>query len=147
MNVDVVDNVRSSGKVDVKRIVTFHDRITRTADLVGIKLPKSRSQNRGNNSDSDSLYDSFSSSSDSESDATSIASRRPKRSTRKRPFVSYPPPPPPPAVRNFVPNWPPGPPAPPPNCKPLSETFPPPGLPPKLPSPKTAGNVSSHGFH
>lgn len=63
----------SSSKIDVKSIVTYHDRIIRTASLVGIDVPKTskallKKQRYNSSSDSDSL------SSDSDSDASSIPS-------------------------------------------------------------------------
>jgi hypothetical protein len=56
--------------------VAFHDRINRTAELVGVKLPQSRSKNKrfgyDTSSESDSLFDSD----NSDSDESSIQSFR-----------------------------------------------------------------------
>ncbi|KAF4627447.1 hypothetical protein G7Y89_g10708 [Cudoniella acicularis] len=92
----------SNGTVDIKSIVAFHERVNRTAKLVGIKAAKVQ-RKPAISSDSDSLY----SASDSDSDASSIACGRPKRIAIKpkgkqgpppplgRPLSRGPPPPPP----------------------------------------------------
>jgi hypothetical protein len=124
----------------VKSIVAFHDRINRTAELVGIKLPKSRSRNKRSgyesSSESASLFDSDS----SESDDSSVPSFR--RSYKARDITDRPslnrggPPPPPPA------NWPSGPPPPPP--RPWSPpSCPIPGPPPSSTMAGTTVNVVS----
>ena len=55
----------------MKSIVTFHDRICRTAELVGIKMPHRRPRNNRSgyqsSSESDSLFDSDSNDSDDSS--------------------------------------------------------------------------------
>ena len=88
---------RSSGTVDVQSIVAYHERISRTADLVGIKPPAGRSENRRRRR-SFSSSDSYSSSSDSDSDSsrTSInikTKRAGARKSRHFPVRSVPPPP------------------------------------------------------
>jgi hypothetical protein len=108
---------RNGGKVDVKSIVAFHDRIIRTADLVGIELPNDHLRNRrmGYDSSSDDGSSYSSSDSDSDSDVSSIISF-----DRRKKF-SPPGPPPLPS------NWPGGPPRAPPFSKP--EAVKPPGSP------------------
>ncbi|CAG8982253.1 hypothetical protein HYALB_00004487 [Hymenoscyphus albidus] len=55
VTVGLISSDLSSGRVDVQEIVSFHDRIHRTAELAGIKLPKKRVSRRASFSDS---YDS-----------------------------------------------------------------------------------------
>ncbi len=88
-----------------------HDRITRTAELVGIKLPKGRSRNRYSRHESSSDSSSFFDSDSSDSDGSSVQSLKEsekaqvKAPTAEHIFPPTPmrggPPPPPPA------NWPP----------------------------------------
>jgi len=92
---------RSSGKVDIKNIVAFHERIYRTAALVGITLPKGRSKNRhlgydpSTDSDSDSLFGSHDSGSGSDSDDSSILSLRRSDEAQVKESGAIGPPPPP----------------------------------------------------
>ena len=86
---------RTSGNVDIKSIVTYHDRIVRTADLIGIEVPKTKALPKKKRPDSSS--DSESNSSDSDSDA-SIVPLRIKKVVRKTPRGSPPPTPRPVAV-------------------------------------------------
>jgi len=86
---------RSTGKVDVKSIVSFHDRIYRTAKLVGIRIPARR--NRPSPYDSSSETISLFESSESESE-----SEKPERVSIGGP------PPPPPVVGGRPPPPPPG---------------------------------------
>jgi hypothetical protein len=128
---------RNGGKVDVKSIVAFHDRIIRTADLVGIELPNDFLRNRRMGYDSFNDDGSSYDSSGSDSDVSSIISfDRRKKFSRPGP----PPPPPPsnwpgglPHLPSTLPpppppsNWPGGPPRAPPFSKP--EAVKPPGSP------------------
>lgn len=80
---------RSSGKVDIHKIVSYHEGINRTADLIRF----SPGSHRGFRSSSSSVYTV--SDSDNDSDVSSLISRRSRNSCPS--FVSYPPPPPPPS--------------------------------------------------
>jgi hypothetical protein len=96
-----ITRFRSSGNVDVTSIVTYHKRIHRTADLIGIKrLPRTTNfRNKYGRGNSFVSIDSFSSSSSSDSDSdTSIRKYR-----SRAPSPPLPPPPPanPPAVRGL----------------------------------------------
>ncbi|TGO08105.1 hypothetical protein BTUL_0226g00160 [Botrytis tulipae] len=77
----------SSGKVDIEKIVLYHERINRTFDLVCRSSPSRRRKFRSSSSSAYTL-----SGSDSDSDLSSVISRR-----RPRPNSAtyYPPPPPP----------------------------------------------------
>jgi hypothetical protein len=78
------------GTVDVGVIVTFHDRIKRTAKLAGIILPKEKSRYSSDSDDTDSLSDC----------SSTYSYRSPSRS-----LGPPPPPPPPPGPRQpFVPS-------------------------------------------
>lgn len=71
LNCAVLTINRSSGKVDIQSIVSYHNRIERAARLVGIETRKDRRRRP-------SLSDSSSGTSDSDSDsstASSVASR------------------------------------------------------------------------
>ena len=111
---------RSSGKVDVKSIIAFHDRIYRTAELVGIVLPKGRSRYKRSvsSSESDSLFDSDSSDSDSSSIQSFKRTDRTDKAETKEACATGPtagqmrggPPPPPPAkwphnIPRLTPQW------------------------------------------
>lgn len=121
--------ISSSSQVDVKTVVDFHVRITRTADLIGIKSPgriKTSSHSiRNLSSDSDSMSSLSDSGSDSGSDTDSDESdynpkRYKKSSPKSPPFCPLPgirePPAPSPLVRPVAQNFPP----PPANCSPGS---------------------------
>ena len=93
--------------MDLKSIVAFHDRINRTAELVGIKtIPKGRSRTKRSRYEvSSESEDFFSHSSDSDSSSMKSLKRagaRKSRSGRASPLPSRmrggPPPPPPPAM-------------------------------------------------
>ncbi|KAL2061793.1 hypothetical protein VTL71DRAFT_7171 [Oculimacula yallundae] len=99
-------------KIDIKSVVAYHERVGRTARLIGIEAPghrvTSRSVRRNYRCDSDSNSDSLNSSSDSysesESDYSTHKSRKSKKPSQKRgppSCVTLPPPPPPPG---FMPN-------------------------------------------
>jgi hypothetical protein len=110
---------RSSGKVDMKSIIAFHDRIYRTAELVGIVLPKGRSRYKRSvsSSESDSLFDSDSSDSDSSSIQSFKRTDRTDKAETKEACATGPPagqmrggPPPPPAkwpynIPRLTPQW------------------------------------------
>lgn len=101
----------SSGKVDIKSIVTFHERVNRTARLVGIKAAKVAKKTKSLSSAS-SGSDSFSSSA-SDSDGSSIAfpkkkgsmGIKPKKKSVVNPLpwltINPPGPPPPPGTRRL----------------------------------------------
>ncbi|PVH86049.1 hypothetical protein DL98DRAFT_26694 [Cadophora sp. DSE1049] len=109
--------IGSSSQVDVKRVVDFHVRITRTADLIGIRSPgrtKTRSRfSRNSSSDSDSMSSLSDSDSDTDSDESDYKPKRNKKSSPKSPPFR-----PLPGIR--------GPPAPPPLVHPVARNFPPP---------------------
>jgi hypothetical protein len=111
---------RSSGKVDVKSIIAFHDRIYRTAELVGIEPPKGRSRYKRSvsSSGSDILFDSDSSDSDSSSIQSFKRTDRTDKVETKEACATGPPvsqmrdgpPPPPPAkwphnIPRLTPQW------------------------------------------
>jgi len=96
----------SSGKVDIKSIVTYHDRIIRTANLIGVEVPKTlKASLKKKHHDSSSGSESYSS--DSDSGSISVVSLKPKKKVTPKclgppdgqppppPCVSGPPPPPP----------------------------------------------------
>ncbi|ESZ92932.1 hypothetical protein SBOR_6705 [Sclerotinia borealis F-4128] len=87
----------SSGKIDIQKIVSYHERINRTADLIRIS-PSSR--RRGFHSRSSSVYTL--SESDGDSDDSSIISRR-RRPPPPPIHVLRNGPPPPPAFRGGLP--------------------------------------------
>jgi hypothetical protein len=88
--------IRSFGRVDVPSIVSYHDRIKRTAELIGITTRTVRNRRR-----SFSDYDSFATSSDSDSsdsddsESGRVSSTAP-RSRKKFYFPPVPSAPPPP---------------------------------------------------
>ncbi|TGO52762.1 hypothetical protein BCON_0135g00110 [Botryotinia convoluta] len=86
----------SSGKVDIEKVVLYHERINRTFDLVYRSSPSRRRKFRSSGSSSYTL-----SGSDSDSDISSVISRR-----RRYPcpdFAIYCPPPPLPPAKIFMP--------------------------------------------
>ncbi|TGO59209.1 hypothetical protein BOTNAR_0167g00050 [Botryotinia narcissicola] len=78
---------RSSGKVDIEKVVLYHESINRTFDLVCGSSPSRRRNFRSSSSSAYTL-----SGSDSDSDLSSAISRR---RLRPNPVTYYPPPPPP----------------------------------------------------
>ncbi|TGO38471.1 hypothetical protein BHYA_0074g00190 [Botrytis hyacinthi] len=82
----------SSGKVDIEKIVLYHERINRTFDLVCRSSPSRRRNFRSSSSSAYTLSES-----DSDSDVSSVISRR-RRNPRPNFATYYPPPPPPPAL-------------------------------------------------
>jgi hypothetical protein len=124
---------RSSGKIDIQSIVTYHNRINRTANLVGI-APDSKKNRRGLYGRGVSLSDTDSYDSDSDSDVSSVSSfKRKGKILPPAPFpgaLPGPSPPPPPATGRL--GQPPPPPPPP--------GFKPPG-PPAIPNKETIGKI------
>jgi hypothetical protein len=90
-------NRRSSGKVDVKSIVAFHQRVNRTATLLGIKPPTGRSKNKRSAYNSSSDTNSLFSSSDTDSDDSSTFSLRHSNKAQIKESGNTGPPPPPPS--------------------------------------------------
>ncbi|RAL66300.1 hypothetical protein DID88_005970 [Monilinia fructigena] len=82
----------SSGKFDIQKIVSYHERINRTADLIGISPGSRHHRFRPSSSSIYTLSES-----DSDSDVSSSVSRR--RSSRSSP------PPPPPGDRGPLPEF------------------------------------------
>ncbi|KAA8574196.1 hypothetical protein EYC84_005709 [Monilinia fructicola] len=80
----------SSGKFDIQKVVSYYERINRTADLVGISPGSRRRRFRPSSSSIYTLSDS-----DSDSDGSSFVSRRRRNSRSPPPLRTRPPPPPP----------------------------------------------------
>ncbi|KAG9230464.1 hypothetical protein BJ875DRAFT_487931 [Amylocarpus encephaloides] len=115
VTVGAISKNLSDGKDDVQAIVTFYDRIHRTANLVGVKAPKSIKR------------ETISLSSDDDSSSFSESSLPPSTSRRKKARFQPPPPPPPPPPKTLFP-------LPPPHHLGLMSQQPPPPPPPPMPS-------------
>ncbi|KAH7314112.1 hypothetical protein BKA65DRAFT_411336 [Rhexocercosporidium sp. MPI-PUGE-AT-0058] len=105
-----LSQINSSNQVDIKSVVAYHERILRTADLIGIKSPGRKAIssrfNRDFSSDSDSLLNYSDSDSNTDSDDSYFRSK----SSKNPPFKSTMPPLPP-GFRRGPPSPPPPPPA------------------------------------